>query len=176
MGPEPNPLDSTPGMSIWGWQSPAELRWLMSRAALMDSVVEVGSLHGRSAFALLTACPGPVYCIDPWNDVHRTCLPSFMGSCGHFENLRVVQGYSPAVIYTDDLPDVDMVFIDGAHDYESAAADITHWLPKTRRLICGHDYIPEEGAGFPDVAVAVDEILGDAVKVAPDTAIWYVEL
>lgn len=176
MGPEPQPDDPTPGMAIWGWMSPAELTWLGARAAEMTSVVEVGSLHGRSAYALLDACPGPVYCIDPWNDVNLTCFPSFMGSCGHFPNLVAVKGYSPGVIYTENLPDVDMVFIDGAHDYESVAADITHWAPKTKRLICGHDYIPEEGAGFPDVAVAVDEIFGDAVRVAPDTAIWYVEL
>lgn len=175
MGPDPRPDSPTPGMHIWGWMSDVELEWLAFRASNVDSVVEVGSLHGRSAFAMLTACPGTVTCIDPWNDVHRACYPSFMSSCGHFENLRAVQGYSPGVIYTENLPDADMCFIDGAHDYDSVAADVTHWLPKTRRLICGHDYQNSDG-GYPDVATVAHEVFGDAVQVAPQTAIWFVEL
>ena len=37
---------------------------------------------------------------------------------------------------------LDMVFIDGAHDYESVMTDILSWLPKIKKngLICGHDY------------------------------------
>jgi hypothetical protein len=175
MGPDPRPDVPTEGMHIWGWMSNIELEWLGKQAAKMDSIVEVGSLHGRSAFMLLSRCKGPVYCIDPWNDVHRQSFGSFYSNCGHFENLRMIQGYSPAAIYTDDLPDVDMVFLDGAHDYDSVAADVTHWLPKTRRLICGHDYQNEDG-GYPDVKTVVVEEFGDRVRVAPETAIWYVEL
>lgn len=165
-------------MHIWGWMSPAELEWLGAQAARMDSVVEVGSLHGRSAFMLLSRCPGPVYCVDPWNDPGGHCLPSFMGACGRFENLRAVQGYSPAVvdeiIRANEGP-VDMVFIDGNHDYEQVVSDIEGWLPNTRKLICGHDYQNADG-GFPGVAQAVHELFPDRFYVAPDTAIWVVEL
>lgn len=163
-------------MGIWGWMSPAELTWLGLQASRMRSVAEIGCLHGRSAFALLTACPGPVYCIDPWNDVHDASYPSFMSNCGHFENLVAVRGYSPAAIYTDNLPAVDMVFIDGSHDYDSVIADISHWTPKARRLVCGHDYINQPDAAFPGVAQAVNDYFADGVRVAPDTAIWYVRL
>lgn len=171
MGPEPIQGCSVPGTHIWGWMSPDELTWLGERAAEMESVVEVGSLHGRSAFALLTGCPGPVYCIDPWDDAADQSYGSFMGACGHFPNLVAVRGLSPAV--ATGIPDVDMVFIDGNHDEAQVTADIKGWLPKTNRLICGHDYI--HGGGFPDVAVVVDRIFGDVVKVAPNSAIWYVE-
>lgn len=175
MGPEPDPNSHVPGMAIWGWMAPVELEWLGARAATMESVVEVGSLHGRSAFALLTACPGPVYCIDPWNDEADQSYPSFMGSCGHFPNLRTRRGYSPAV--AAQVPDIDMCFIDGDHSYEAVVADLKAWMQKTTRLICGHDYYPGPAAGFPGVAQAVDEFFAvEAVKVAPDTAIWYVEL
>jgi hypothetical protein len=174
VGPDPDPNSDIPGMQLWGWMAPAELNWLMDKASQMDSVVEIGSLHGRSAYAMLTACPGLVYAIDPWDDEGEHGWRSFMGSCGHFPNLRAIRGFSPAVIETHNLPDVDMVFIDGDHKEASVRADIEGWLPKTRKLICGHDYV--HGGGFPDVAVVVDEIFGDRVRVDDNTAIWYVEL
>lgn len=179
MTPEPTPgVYDPPGMHIWGWMNPPELEWLYRTAADMDSIVEVGSLHGRSAFALLKACRGAVYCIDPWDDEHGLCRPSFMRSCGGFPNLVPVQGFSPGVIEEHALPDVDMVFVDGDHSWASIEADVEAWLPKTRRLICGHDYQPEHGdaAGYPDVARYVDETFGARVQRAPETSIWYVRL
>lgn len=179
MGPEPEPGHPTAGMHIWGWMTPVELEWLRAAAATMSSVVEVGSLHGRSAFALLTGCPGPVYCIDPWNDEHDRSFPSFMGSCGHFPNLVPVKGYSPAV--AEQVPGmVDMVFIDGAHDRKSIQDDIDGWLPKTARLICGHDYYDTDEWKVKSV---VDEMFGDRVEPAIEgdvdferSAIWTVWL
>ncbi len=187
MGPEPDLTSDVPGMGIWGWMSPAELRWLGEQAARMDSVVEIGCLHGRSAFALLTACPGPVYCIDPWNDEADASYPSFMGNCGHFPNLRAVRARSLGAIGdilvkrgaeagVTGAPPVDMVFIDGAHAYESVLADICAWLPHTTALICGHDYSKDDQPGYPGVAQAVDEVFGDQVRVADGTAIWSVNL
>jgi hypothetical protein len=170
----PNPSDHpTPGMAIWGWMSSVELAWLAEQAALMNSVVEVGSLRGRSAFALLTGCDGPVYCIDPWEDPGDHAYRGFMEVCGHFPNLRPVRGYSPAV--ADQIPgDVDMVFIDGDHSRESLEADIDVWLPRTRKLICGHDY--SEIGGYPDVKPVVDERFGSKVVLPERTSIWTVWL
>jgi hypothetical protein len=166
-------------MHIWGWMSPAELEWLRATAAEMRSVAEVGVLRGRSAFALLTGCPGPVYCLDPWSDPGDHAYRGFMESCGHFPNLFAVRGLSPAA--ASRVPKVDMVFIDADHAYESVRADIEVWLPKTRKLICGHDYsdpadyTPESG-GYEGVKRAVDEAFGDRVRLAPGTSIWTVAL
>lgn len=170
--PEPVKGHPTPGMQVWGWMRPAELEWLYATASEMESCAEVGVLHGRSATALLAGCPGPVWCIDPWDDPDDKCLPSFMRSCGHFRNLRVVRGFSPAAAL--EVDDVDMTFLDGAHDRASVEADIDAWLPKTRRLICGHDY--DHVDGYPDVGAVVDERFGKRVTVAPDTSIWAVWL
>jgi predicted O-methyltransferase YrrM len=162
-------------MGIWGWMTAPELTWLHDTASTMDSVVEIGCLHGRSAFALLTACPGTVYCIDPWNDEHDRSYPSFMGNCGHFPNLVPIRAASPQA--ATQVPDADMVFIDGAHAYGSVLADIAAWLPKTRKLICGHDYITADYAGYPDVAKAVHEVFGEDRVTCPEgTAIWTVDL
>jgi len=163
-------------MHIWGWMLPVELRWLMAQAQRMDSVAEVGSLHGRSAFALLTACDGPVACVDTWSDDHDKSYPSFMSSCGHFDNLVPMRMWShEAAMAFDDLS-VDMVFLDGSHVYDSVISDIAAWLPKTRRLLCGHDYNAGPEAGFPDVATAVHDVFGDRVQVGEETSIWWVDL
>lgn len=172
---QPDPVSDHPilGMHIWGWTSSGELKWLNETAKKMNSIIEIGSLHGRSAFALLSGCKGNVYCIDPWNDVGGHSYPSFMSSCGHFKNLVPVQGYSHEV--HSKLPDVDFTFIDGDHDREQVEKDIKFYLPKTRKLIAGHDYLHD--GGFPDVAEVVDEVFGrENVRVVKDTAIWYVEL
>lgn len=174
MKPDAVPGHPVPGMGIWGWMSPEELVWLGARAAEMGSVAEIGCLHGRSAFALLTCCPGPVYCVDPWNDEAEASYPSFMGACGHFPNVRPIRGFSPAAAAL--VPDVDMTFIDGAHSFAAVLADLAAWLPKTRRLLCGHDYQNVDG-GYPGVADAVHSVFGPDRLVVPDgTSIWTVDL
>lgn len=172
--PEPDPTSTIPGMGIWGWTHPVELEALIELAATMNSAVEIGCLHGRSAFALLTACKGPVYCVDPWNDEHDKSFPSFMGNVGHFENLRAVREYN-SVELANQIGNVDMVFIDGAHTFEAVLADIAAWVPHTRKLMCGHDYQNADG-GYPDVQKAVDLVFGDQVFVPAGTSIWAVDL
>jgi hypothetical protein len=169
--PNPIPDHPAPGMHIHGWMIPDELIWLGDKAAKMRSVVEVGCLYGRSAFAILEGCQGPVYCVDPWWDDRK--YHAFLRNCGHFSNLRAIRASSPEAI--SDVPDVDMVFIDGDHKYPSVVADIEGWLPKTRRLICGHDYNNRE---YPGVKQAVDEIFGERVRIAlpSPSMIWFVEL
>jgi hypothetical protein len=68
------------------------------------------------------------------------------------------------------------MFLDGDHEYEAVVADIKAWLPKARRLLCGHDYGHPD---YPGVARAVDELFADRVVLAdPGTlhTIWTVDL
>ena len=58
-----------------------------------------------------------------------------------------------------------MVYIDGRHFYEGVKEDILYWLPKTKKVICGHDYCSDEQflklhPHIKGVKIAVDEILG----------------
>lgn len=167
--PPPDPADGVPGSHIPGWMSAPELLWLHETAKGMKSIAEIGSLCGRSSYALLSGCPGDVYCVDPWDDDRDWCYQEFVDNVGSFPNLRTVRGGSPGIVAS--LPEVDMTFIDGDHEYESVMADIAALTGKTRRLICGHDYHT-----FPGVTRAVDESFGAAVRVPPDTWIWVVEL
>ncbi|WP_197231395.1 class I SAM-dependent methyltransferase [Novipirellula artificiosorum] len=51
--------------------------------------------------------------------------------------------------------ELDFVFIDGDHSYQSVKADLTAWHPKLRPggILLGHDYDPER---FPGVVNAVE--------------------
>jgi hypothetical protein len=147
----------------------------------MDSIVEVGVLRGRSAFALLSGCSGPVFCIDPFADPGDHAYRAVMETCGHFENLRLIRGLSPAA--ASEVPgQVSMTWLDGDHSYESVRADIDAWLPKTTKLICGHDWadpadFTDNSGGYRGVWDAVRETFPDERIENPEgTSIWAVWL
>jgi hypothetical protein len=141
--------------------------------------VEVGVFLGRSFAFMGERRPDlELWAVDQWQDgesrgyigpgiftdaVKR--YPSlFDAFIGH------MQKYSPAVLArahvvrarsTDVILSrrADLVFIDGAHDYESVRDDIDHWRANLHvgGMMSGHDYVPD---GFPGVVQAVDERFG----------------
>lgn len=151
---------------IVGWARPAELGWLHSTAQEMSSVVEVGSWKGRTTDALLAGCKGTVWAVDHFkgskterNSYHREATEKdiskiFLENVGHYKNLKLLKMDSLEAAKRFEDKSVDMVFIDGGHTYEEVKADIKAWLPKAKKMICGHDY-------SGDVECAVHEILGD---------------
>lgn len=150
---------------IDGWMSSQELAFLYGAAAGMESVIEVGSWKGRSTFALLSGCKGPVWAVDHWRGTEgepahaeantRDVFEVFMDNVGRFPNLRVRQMESLEAA-TLGLK-ADMVFIDAAHDYESVRADIEAWRPAAGRLLCGHDFTDT----WPEVMRAVRDSVGE---------------
>jgi len=152
------------------------LEWLHEQAKKMESIVEVGSYKGRSTHALLTGCPGLVYAVDPWVTLDGAYRPgafkTFLANVGYLRNLRVIQVGSPGAAGAFRNESIDMVFIDGDHSYEGVKADIKAWLPKTRKLICGHDYTPNT----PGVGRAVNEFFPKQFTRLPGTSIWLVYL
>jgi hypothetical protein len=66
---------------------------------------------------------------------------------------------------------LDFVFIDADHRYEGVRQDIGDWLPKIRSggMISGHDYNPQT---FPGVVRAVDELIGNQVRLEQDHVWW----
>jgi hypothetical protein len=91
----------------------------------------------------------------------------FMKNVGHNKNLTVFP--MDSIEAASQIPDksIDMIFIDGKHDYQNVKKDIAAWLPKCKKFICGHDYY------WPGVASAVQEMVGDHKTF---TEIWYKEL
>lgn len=171
-------------LTIDGWMEPDELRWLGETAATMRDIVEIGCWKGRSTSVLLAMCPGRVYPVDHWlggkdepefireRAKNERIMARFLENVGVTEedsptNLSLVtSGKSSleAVPYIAAIGGVDMVFVDGGHGYEEVRADIRAWLPKTKRLICGHDFFD------PRVRKAVYDELGNVESAAG--SIW----
>lgn len=69
---------------------------------------------------------------------------------------------------------LDLVFIDADHSYESVKQDIELWAPKLKPkgILCGHDYATDA----PGVIKAVDEIFGEKIhleKELESSYIWW---
>lgn len=171
-----NDLDRTSG--IRGWSTDTELAALTEFASLSDSVVEIGSWKGKSTKVLLENCKGTVYSVDTWNGSEneitgilagcQDVFKEFLKNVGDYPNLVVYHGKSTDIAKEFDKK-VDMVFIDGDHSYESVKADIESWLPKCKKIMCGHDY----SLNYPGVIKAVNEKFD--IKFKADT-LWWVEL
>ena len=147
--------------SIPGWIKSIELSWLYIIAQVMDSIVEIGSWRGRSTDALLSGCPGTVWAVDHFkgnkehSEEQKTGIhEAFLENVGHYKNLELLKMNSLKAVKRFEDKSVDMVFIDGEHTYREVRSDIKAWLPKTKKLICGHDY-DRKG-----VKRAVGELLG----------------
>jgi len=157
-----------------------EINWLYQTAKKYDAIAELGSWKGRSTHALLSGCKGTVTAIDHFKGSleerqgpHREALegdniyPQFIKNVGKFKNLIVDR--NDGITSAKSRPDksFDMVFIDAGHTKEEVMADIKAWLPKARKLICGHDF------QFPPVYEGVREALGE---VRQYETIWFKEI
>lgn len=118
-------------------------------------IVEVGTFYGQSIIYLAEVCRMMgkhlmIYGVDPFegspelSDHGKDSLRStYYANIEPFTDL-ITHIELPSVHAASQFHDasVDVVFIDGAHDYESVKADIAAWLPKVKKggMISGHDY------------------------------------
>jgi precorrin-6B methylase 2 len=143
-----------------------ELSWLIEKARTMDSVVEIGAWRGDTTVSFCRACPGMVWAIDPWRS-NMDAYEKFIENTKKTIDLIIMR--MPSLRAVQLFPDksVDMVFIDGNHDYKFVKEDILQWTPKAKKLICGHDYNHPD---YPGVKHAVDKCV-DGAEVYQ--SIWY---
>ena len=167
------------GNTIGGWMGDEELVFLYNQATQMRNVVEIGSWLGRSSHALLSGCKGTVYCIDhfkgsPEDETKDLALTrnvhwEFFKNVGTFPNLTCIKmGSLDAVKFFSDKS-IDMIFIDGAHDEKSFRADMEAWIPKCKKLLCGHDIL------CPSVKKVLED-MSIPYTVAEGTTIWAVQV
>lgn len=159
-------------------------------------ILEIGSYRGASTTALGLGTLNKncqIYSLDCWKDYHvqddfkllQPTIPKtdfevfeiFQNNTAFLGNsLRILKGTSRQ--FDGFLPAnfFDLVFIDGAHDYDSVVADISMSLHALvpNGMLCGHDY-HSLGHG---VVKAVDELIAYnpayTVKgLVPGTSVWY---
>jgi hypothetical protein len=127
------------------------LPYLMRRYAAR-SLAEVGVCTGQTSVSVLdTALRSGVqleryYLIDAWGS--RACRPG----CGchsklqkvaaRFPELTLLRGYSVPTAPRVPNASLDLAFIDAAHDFANARADILAYWPKVKRtgVMAGHDF------------------------------------
>jgi len=160
--------------------------------------VEIGSLHGRSAFAISNAIPlGRLFCIDTWaggpvdspqfpleySIKHKFPIPGsgnnllsiFLNNMKLCKNINAIKACSPYDISDWDLK-CDFCFIDSEHENPNDKDNIDFWLPKIRQggILSGHDY--SSNMEFPAVhenVTYLETLLGRKVTNPPGTSIWY---
>jgi hypothetical protein len=138
-----------------------------------QSIVEIGVFQGCFSKLLRSFFPqAHLHLVDPWKiyPAYRkdTAGPITLKQYEMTKAYKIVQetfGSDPltsihpmtslkaAKLISDDL---DLVYIDGNHDYSFVKQDIETWLPKVRPggYLCGDDYVYGK---FPGVIQAVEE-------------------
>lgn len=128
------------------------------------TIIEIGTLYGRSAFSWALSRPDvKVYTIDKEDRINTINNQiKFLGLEG-----RVIPkvGLSVEFLWNEK---VNLVFIDGGHEYNEVTADLNKWDKFAKNIICGHDYIPQ----FMGVIKAVDHFYKDRVR--PFKNFWVV--
>jgi len=175
-------LDVSQAMSVHGEMGEHAALWLAHHAYPCSRIVEIGSLHGRSALAMLANSDAHLWCIDAWGEPSTTTLEDyeiFLENVspyveeGRLTVLRTHSHLGLASLLEDyGKESFDMVFIDGGHDYDTVKGDILGCRPLLREggLLSGHDYSHRKG--HPGVKKAVDELLGPPNRGAG--SIWWV--
>lgn len=148
------------------------------------TVVEVGSYRGESAREWMKRV-GRLWCVDPWAPFcdKSNRVPSevaemveveaeFDAVLAEFDGRIVkVKSRSLDAVSRFAVQSVDVVYLDGLHDFESLRGDILAWrdVPKVGGLLAVHDF---GHPGFPGVARAVEVCLHGPDGVFQDGTAW----
>lgn len=134
-----------------------------------DVIVEIGVLHGYTTKFILENTNASVYGIDP-------IIPDSMNEeligdellinnlCDLHKNFTFIKDYSYNVVKNWDK-EIDYLFIDGDHTYESVKQDFEDWYPhvKIDGIISIHDSAANRGGPhfWPGPSKLADELIYD---------------
>lgn len=146
----------SPVTGLPGWETPAEELRLIALAGEVPAggcIVEIGAEFGMSAGAFCTGAKPDVqiYSIDLFPDkllhTHRQNL--IKAGFGTKWDVRSMQIKGDSAIvgrrwFDDNMPLIDLLFIDGDHNYSGVKADIEVWTPlvKINGVVVFHDAAP----------------------------------
>jgi MMP 1-O-methyltransferase len=181
-----------PYEGIPGWLSEDEAITLYELALSLPHdrpvAVEIGSWLGKSSLVLskgLKGKTGPkLYCIDPFNGdadevdramygremrkMNRTLKETFLDNMkqhGVLDVVRPMEGYS-FEFAADFKEPIDLLFIDGNHDYEAVLQDYEQWSPllKPGGTIAFHDVVLGENPDPAGPGMVIEEHIFDSPR------------
>lgn len=180
------------GIEGWLTIKEAELLYELARNCTGNGViVEIGSYKGRSTVCLALGSKSgknvPIYSVD-----HHTGSPEHRGWFGQINTLfdfkkniekvgvndliipLVMQSEKAAV---DFEKQIELLFIDGAHEYESVKQDFEVWTPK---LINGGIIVMHDINLWPGPTIVVDKFLINSnkfeIKGIVDSALYAIKM
>ena len=163
-----------------------------------DRGLEVGTAEGRNARFLLATKPKELGLVDLWNTnpdyenykIHKPEMIDtlvermkikgwntvYEGVKNYFASrpeITLYRGYSTDVSSQFEDEAYDWVYIDAAHDYEGAMADIIAYSTKIKPdgYIAGHNYSPTEASGV-EVKEVVDLLFKEVIYVDEVSTNW----
>ena len=176
--------------AIPGWLSEDEAITLYELARRLPAdgpvAVEIGSWLGKSSLVLSKGLKGKtqpkLYCIDPFNGdadandralygremnaMEKTLEQTFLDNMKKHGVLEIVR---PVVAYSFEVaPDfkepIDLLFIDGNHDYPAVLQDYEQWTPliKPGGVIAFHDVVFESDPDPAGPAMVVKQHIYDS--------------
>jgi len=157
---------------IFGWHNPKqEQRYRKLVEGLNNGiVVEVGVYGGASLLPIVEICQKTntkIFGIDPWeklNVTHRmtpggqqisvdNCNSNQLKTVRlHLENIIKIESYEEAITLIHDFSQeasiqfkentIDVLYLDGSHDYDAVLGDLESWFPKIKRggVLLGDDW------------------------------------
>jgi predicted O-methyltransferase YrrM len=122
------------GIPGWLTDEEGEALYELAKSCRGDGViVEIGSWKGRSTTCLgLGSKAGrsvPIFAIDPHADYRFGEFKANMERAGIADLVTPIPSTSQAHAAAFDRP-IELLFIDGSHEYEDVRADFDDWVPK----------------------------------------------
>jgi predicted O-methyltransferase YrrM len=149
---------------IEGWLTEAQAQTLFAAAMQVregESIVEIGSHHGRSTIVLASAKrPGVnMVAVDPYDDARwgggRGALDVFRANllaAGVEQEVTLDRAYGALAGRLWRGGPVGLLFVDGAHDYPTVVSDLSAWLP---HLSSSATVLVHDAYSSPGVTAAV---------------------
>ncbi len=127
--------------SIEGWLTEGQARMLFDAATRVrdgETIVEIGSHHGRSTVILASAkSPGvQLLAVDPYGDARWgggsgaiDIFRSNLRAAGVQNDVTLAREYGAQAGRAWTGGPIGLLFVDGAHDYRTVVSDLAAWLP-----------------------------------------------
>jgi len=150
-----NPLDCYQVMGLIGMMNS-----ISKERSKISTLVEIGSHLGESTTIFLAyELIEKMYCVDPWNQdpIYEKTFDSRLQPFIEDKKCLKLKESSEQASKKFLNNSIDMVYIDGNHDYEYVKFDIETWYPKIINggILSGHDYSDVH----PGTKLAIDEFI-----------------